>query len=76
MKCPQCGGEMIPSPAPEVRQIARGLIQGGATPAYAQNFAETQHEKQAELGVIQTCPNCRYVTREKAAAPRTSKAAA
>lgn len=76
MTCPQCQSPMIASPAPDVRTLAHAMAKNGAHPAYAQHFAETHHDKQGDLGVVSTCPNCRYVTRAKVdPAPRTGKAA-
>ena len=66
MTCPQCSSTMIASPALPVREIVKAMVVNGATPFYAQNFADTHHEKQSEHGVTQTCPNCRYVTRAAA----------
>lgn len=66
MKCPQCGTEMTPSPSPDKTNQRMSMVKHGANAAYSENFLDVQLAKQNELGVVQTCPNCRYVTREKA----------
>jgi len=70
MDCPQCKAPMLPSPAPDKRKLVKQMVDAGSSAAYATNFVDNHLEKEAELGVVYTCANCRYVTREKAEEPK------
>ncbi len=65
MDCPQCHTPMIENPLPAEREIVKGMVEKGSQHAYAANKAATMKEKEARLGVVLTCPSCRYVTRAK-----------
>ena len=65
MDCPQCGAQMVAEPLPDEREIVKSMFGRGSSNAYAANKAATMKEKEAALGVVVVCSNCRYVTRAK-----------
>ena len=54
---------MTASPSPDPKLARLAMVKNGANASYAENFIDTHEAKQQQFGVVQTCPNCRYVTR-------------
>jgi hypothetical protein len=77
MTCPQCGGTLVPHPAPDKRSLVRTMVANGSKAEYAASKADAMLEKEAESGVVHTCTSCRYTDRVKPSAPtgRKEKAA-
>lgn len=76
LRCPQCGTPLVANPAPSRREIIRGMVDEGHKPEYAADRADRRLEKEADLGVVCTCPRCRYVTRAPALAGAASESGA
>lgn len=71
--CPQCGTTMVASAPADRRSIVKNMVEGGHSVRYAGNVADSTVEKEESLGVVYTCPRCRYIMRVKDEASNDKK---